>query len=948
MSRRCREGAHRTPRSVYVNDCLQLNLFKVPFENAELLLQTLNSQKLVDPDADWKLVLFFVQMEDLCICPESIDQPITQHMQQQADRIVQQVEHNLRVLHSQLKRAMVSIVVWTEQMEAVCLTESRMDLKQDDFYLLGNSASPPADEKVNEKSSHGAHEPFHTDSLALQLWANLIMGTEFPCVDIGPSSSPPASVHAVRPADIKVVAAVGDSLTAGNGVGSSPFNLLDVLTQYRGLSWSIGGDNNLSSVTTLPNILRMFNPNVTGFSEGVGKETSGQAFLNQAVPGATSKTIKSQVQALVNRMKTDPRIDFESDWKVITIFIGGNDMCDHCKNSILSSAENFVSRVKDALDFLHREVPRAIVNLVEPLQITPLRRLHQEASLKCPTWLVKILCPCVISPEDDSVAVHRLTNLIKEYQLAVKELVDAGQYDTHENFTVVVQPFLREIVLPLLPDGRPDRSFFSPDCFHLSQKAHSLMARALWNNMLESLGHKTASQDFSAGLHINCPSKASPFIRTYQNSNYTYPGPKPNPPPIANWGSDFSCVDVAPSDSVPTSVHRLRPADVQVVAALGDSVTAGRGAKSKNIFDLSKEYKGVSWSIGGDKSLDTVTTLPNILKKFNPSLKGFSLGQGPLQKGFNMAKAGAKALEIPAQVDSLIKAMKADTKVRFETDWKLVTLFVGGSDLCQYCMDQDAQSPKNYSLHLTQSLDLLYKEVPRLMVNILEVPEIDWLKRVKKSTLACGLLQRDECPCVVIPEENSPEITELRRVNQQYQIETQRLISGGRYDGREDFTVVIQSFLRHPILPLTGDGFPDMSFFSVDCFHLSERTHAEMAIGLWNNMLEPVDRKQTHNNFTYDRTKIQCPTKVQPFIFTRLNSSPPPSTTGPSPAPTSTDSTGFPLTPCPASVPVWVPVVLGIVGLLIGWGATWLLFSWHQRARRVTLRDIIDKKETGF
>lgn len=33
-------------------------------------------------------------------------------------------------------------------------------------------------------------------------------------------------------------------------------------------------------------------------------------------------------------------------------------------------------------------------------------------------------------------------------------------------------------------DGRPDRSYFSPDCFHLSQKAHTLMARALWNNMV--------------------------------------------------------------------------------------------------------------------------------------------------------------------------------------------------------------------------------------------------------------------------------------------------------------------------------------------------------------------------------------------------------------------------------------------------------------------------------
>jgi hypothetical protein len=72
-----------------------------------------------------------------------------------------------------------------------------------------------------------------------------------------------------------------------------------------------------------------------------------------------------------------------------------------------------------------------------------------------------------------------------------------------------------------------------------------------------------------------------------------------------NWGSNFSCVDVSPSASVPTSgksektypfisaqnrdnritnvnvfflfastiVHKLRPGDIKVVAALGDSTT---------------------------------------------------------------------------------------------------------------------------------------------------------------------------------------------------------------------------------------------------------------------------------------------------------------------------------------------------------------------------------------
>ena len=37
----------------------------------------------------------------------------------------------------------------------------------------------------------------------------------------------------------------------------------------------------------------------------------------------------------------------------------------------------------------------------------------------------------------------------------------------------------------------------------------------------------------------------------------------------------FSCPRLKPSPEIPTSVHRLRPADIKVVAALGDSLTAG-------------------------------------------------------------------------------------------------------------------------------------------------------------------------------------------------------------------------------------------------------------------------------------------------------------------------------------------------------------------------------------
>ncbi|XP_044229893.1 phospholipase B1, membrane-associated [Thunnus albacares] len=795
-----------------------------------------------------------------------------------------------------------------------------------------------------------------------------VMGTEIPCTDRSPSPTKPTSVHELRPADIKVVAAVGDSLTAANGVGAKKDNLLLVINEYRGLSWCAGGDENITNVTTLPNILREFNPSLTGFSQGIGNENSPMAFLNQAVAGAKSGDMVRQVRILVDKMKNDSRIDFHNDWKVITMFIGGNDICDFCTDSVFFSPRNVVERIRQALDILHSEVPRAIVNLVELLNIVPLRDLHRDKTLGCPTWFVRLICPCILKPKEGSSELRKVNDFNRAYQYEMRELIDSGRYDTHDNFTVVLQPFFREVFLPTLENGKPDRSFFSPDCFHLSQRAHTLMARALWNNMLEPVGNKTSTQDFMAGIDLKCPSETIPFFRTAVNSNYTFPGPPPTPAPVTNWGSDFSCVNTAPSNTVPTSAHRLRPADIKVVAALGDSLTAGFGAKAKSLLQLRTENRGVSWSIGGDKNLETVTTLPNILKKFNPKIKGMSKGNGKWQTGFNMAVSGAKISGIPEQVRHLIDKMKNSSAVNFEKDWKLVTLFIGGNDLCQYCNDRASLSPLNYSHHMMTSLDMLYKEVPRAMVNVLVILEIEGLRRIKRDSLGCNVLQKYVCPCFLLPGEDSPELTEVKRINRELQIETENLVYGGRYDDREDFAVVVQPFFKNSIVPLNADGTPDDTYFSADCFHFSERGHADMAVAIWNNMLEPVGKKQTYNNFTNARNNIKCPTEEHPYIFTKVNSLPSVTTTTTAPnnsttLPLSTTttttttttsaltphSTALPLTTdCSGNVPVWLAAVLAVTGLLIGWAVTWLLLSCRAKRSKRTMMAAVEMKGTEF
>ena len=76
-----------------------------------------------------------------------------------------------------------------------------------------------------------------------------------------------------------------------------------------------------------------------------------------------------QAELLVDRLRSDPKVDFENDWKLITIFIGGNDLCDYCNDEEEFSPEKYEENLQTALDHLHAHVPRVFVNLVEVLNI---------------------------------------------------------------------------------------------------------------------------------------------------------------------------------------------------------------------------------------------------------------------------------------------------------------------------------------------------------------------------------------------------------------------------------------------------------------------------------------------------------------------------------------------------------------------------------------------------
>lgn len=61
----------------------------------------------------------------------------------------------------------------------------------------------------------------------------------------------------------------------------------------------------------------------------------------------------------------------------------------------------------------------------------------------------------------------------------------------------------------------------------------------------------------------------------------------------------FPCnINNTRSEKRPTSVHKLRPGDIDVVGAIGDSLTAGYGLLATNPLQVLLENRGISFSIG--------------------------------------------------------------------------------------------------------------------------------------------------------------------------------------------------------------------------------------------------------------------------------------------------------------------------------------------------------------
>ncbi|XP_055628355.1 phospholipase B1, membrane-associated-like isoform X1 [Toxorhynchites rutilus septentrionalis] len=331
------------------------------------------------------------------------------------------------------------------------------------------------------------------------------------------------------------------------------------------------------------------------------------------------------------------------------------------------------------------------------------------------------------------------------------------------------------------------------------------------------------------------------------------------------------------SDKVPTSVHQLRPGDIDIISAVGDSLTSATAANSVALWELLIENRGLAWCIGGQGTWRTHLTLPNILKEFNPKLFGYSLFDSynvhPMAQ-FNVAENIATTTDMPYNAAKLVERMKLDPRVEWEQHWKLLTFMIGGNDFCSdVCYQTNATEWINevQEKYLIKTLLYLRNNMPRTIVNLVPSPLISLsfsMDKAQQLPLSCYFSRPIECSCLFGPKYSNRR--DLFRKLERNFVKIMERVSYLPDFHSDDFTVVYQPFFKDASVFYRRDGKPDMAIMSIDCVHLSQKGHAVSANGLWNNMLEPTGAKSLGLRQLYEQFK--CPTPQSPYIKTYFNS----------------------------------------------------------------------------
>jgi len=273
------------------------------------------------------------------------------------------------------------------------------------------------------------------------------------------------------------------------------------LLEYRGHVFSIGGQDESTGIT-IPNFLRKYNPKLEGMAMGVSKPLTKGKWLDGAVSEARVEDVPSQIDYLKNtshsKYKND--INWEEDWKVLTMFIGANNLCGACSGDQRSDPAYFEAHMRAVLTQIEAEIPRVFVNLVTIFNISGVWYAGQTSEYCRILWhnITTHECYCLttgVKADRDAMDIHGTA-----FNQIMADLAVEFAGHNNPNFTVVVQPGLSGINVAEF--GEIYLSHL--DCFHPSIFANQAFAFQIWNNMFTPVGQKQTAPNLK-NITLVCP-----------------------------------------------------------------------------------------------------------------------------------------------------------------------------------------------------------------------------------------------------------------------------------------------------------------------------------------------------------------------------------------------------------------------------------------------------------
>jgi len=340
----------------------------------------------------------------------------------------------------------------------------------------------------------------------LSLFLHLVCGScpiPIPAFNCPKLAAPPATndVLKLQPGNIKAIMALGDSITAGFAmVGYPPESFLE----WRDYVFSIGGAND---AFTLATIMKNYAPKIQGAATSWTLPLVKGKWLDGGVSHASVQNVPDQIVYLVNTLKTQYKeVDFENDWKLLTLFIGANNLCGACEGRAESMPDYFEQHLDQVLAQIQNSIPRVFVNLVTIFNVSGVWYAGHTYSYCEFIWnyIAKTECKCVETGKKSDLDIMDLRAV--QFNAISEKLAQKYAALKNPNFTVVVQPGLSGIVI----QDYGEAYLSNLDCFHPSLCANQAFAYQVWNNMFQPLGKKDLKPDLK-NIKIHCPTAGEFF-----------------------------------------------------------------------------------------------------------------------------------------------------------------------------------------------------------------------------------------------------------------------------------------------------------------------------------------------------------------------------------------------------------------------------------------------------